>query len=377
MMENLTCEPLLLICNASAPYQVDQVCTQLVSLAPQGCKIAGSTSCLGAMNDHGFHAEDGFGLSLIAFSDDKGDFGIALLSQGDKPSQAAADAVSRAIKNADRPGELPDLIWLSAAPGHEEDVLAGIASVVGPSVPVVGGSSGDNTISGEWWQFSMQAVEQDGVLVIAMYPECKLGISFHSGYAPTSNAGIVTKSYGRTIHTIDDLPAAEVYNRWTNGLIEQNLGGGNILATSTFSPLGLEAGRIENIPYYALMHPEQVLEDGSITLFSNISTGDHIRLMEGSPESLTSRAGTVTQGIIDRHNWSEDQLAGALVIYCAGCMLGIRERMDQVSDGIHQALGGKPFQGSFTFGEQGCFTDGINRHANLMIAVVIFSNRAE
>jgi len=42
-----------------------------------------------------------------------------------------------------------------------------------------------------------------------------------------------------------------------------------------------------------------------------------------------------------------------------------------VVDGLREALSGLPFLGSFTFGEQGCFVRGTNRHGNLGISVVL------
>ena len=39
---------------------------------------------------------------------------------------------------------------------------------------------------------------------------------------------------------------------------------------------------------------------------------------------------------------------------------------------LQAALPGIPFLGSFTFGEQGCFPGGENRHGNLMISVLLF-----
>lgn len=366
--------PQLLLCNASANYPAEQLRNKLSVLAPDDCTIAGTSSCLGCINERGFHSQHGYGLSLVAFSDDGGDFGVGLGNQADNPQAAAAAIIVDAIADAGRPGELPDLIWLSAAPGSEEDILAGIASVVGSHVPVIGGSSADNNIEGYWWQFSKQHSEHQGILMVAMYPECDVGISFHSGYTPTKHIGMVTEAEGRTIHRIDHEPAAAVYNRWTGGVIDQWMKGGNILAASTFHPLGREAGRIQDVPCYALIHPEQVLANGSITLFSNISCGEKVVLMEGSPESLTRRAGTVANGIMARQGWRQEELAGALIIYCAGCMLGVHDHMDEVYRGLHQALGIAPFQGMFTFGEQGCFVDGINRHANLMISVIIFRN---
>lgn len=376
LLEQTSLQPKLIICNASANYAADTLQQRLNELAGPECTIAGSSSCMGVMNEQAILTSDGCGLSLIAFADDDGDFGAAVTALGADPTAAAATAIRAAIDDADRPGELPELIWLSAAPGCEEAVLAGIESVVGPNVPVIGGSSGDNDIAGNWWQFDRNNCEQQGVMVVALYPACEFGISFHSGYAPTAVSGVITSADGRVIHTIDDEAAASVYNRWTEGLIESSLEGGNILAASTFRPLGREAGRIQDIPYYALLHPEQVLTDGSISLFSDVHIGETLTLMEGSPESLVRRAGTATAGIIAREGWHSDQIAGALVVYCAGCMLGVQNRLDEVSFGLHQALEGKPFQAMFTFGEQGCFIDGTNRHANLMIASIVFANPA-
>ncbi len=370
-------EPSLVICAANAAYDVEVLRQQLVMLAPSSCVVAGASSCLGAMNERGMHSGDDSGLSLMVFHDHQGDFGAGLAELGIDPIAAAQAAVLQAIDNAGRSGELPDLIWLCSAPGQEELVLDGIASVVGTNVPVVGGSSGDNTISGEWWQFSGEDSARQGVLLVVFYPSCQLGVSFHSGYAPSQFSGIATSAKGRMLYTIDHEPAAVVYNRWTRGLIEEQAEGGNILAKSTFHPLGLEVGHIENIPYFSLCHPDQVHEGGAVSLFSNVKEGDQLTLMEGTPESLTRRAGSVIQGLVTRKSWHTSQLTGALVVYCAGCMLGVRARMDEVVLGIHKAMGAAPFQGVFTFGEQGCFIDGVNRHANLMIAVVVFSNEGE
>jgi len=366
--------PKLLVCHANADYGAALLKHALLNYVPESCQVAGSSSCLGTMNEDGFHTSEGGGLSLIAFAEDEGDFGVGLVAQAEDPEQAAALALEQAILDAARPGELPDLIWMSASPGQEESLLKGIASVVGTHVPVVGGSSADNEIKGDWWQFSKCDSMKDGVLLIAFYPDCAVDLSFHSGYAPTQHVGTVTKSEGRVVYSIDHQPAAEVYNEWAGRHIEAKLTGGNILQDSTFLPLGVEAGRIEGVPYFAMKHPEQVLANGALRLFSNVEVGEQLTLMEGSMASLTRRAGTVVSGLMARRGWQEEQVAGALVVYCAGCMLGVREHMQDVHQGICSSLGATPFQGVFTFGEQGCFMDGVNRHGNLMISVVLFAN---
>ena len=63
---------------------------------------------------------------------------------------------------------------------------------------------------------------------------------------------------------------------------------------------------------------------------------------------------------------------GGLVIYCGGCMLHVRERMPEVVDQVVKAMGGAPFVGAFTFGEQGAIIDNCNRHGNLMVSALTF-----
>jgi len=373
ILDGLNENIVLVQCSASAAYTAEQLQAKLKALVPEGCKIAATSSCLGAMSNQGFHSDDGAGLCLIAFADE-GDFGVGLSRQHNDPVRAASSATFQAIDDANRPGELPVLVWVNAAPGAEESVLEGIVEAIGNNVPIMGGSSADNNITGEWWQFSAMEQTSDGVLIIAMYPEAKVGFSFHSGYLATEHAAVVTKSSGRIIYSLDNLPAAQVYDKWVDGGIGEQMAGGNILQQTTLFPLGRETGQIEDIPYYTLMHPDQVLEEGALSLFSNIETGEQVTLMQGSADSLASRAGSVVSGILERQNWQAEQVCGALIVYCAGCMLGIQERMDEVSQGIDRSLDGAPFSGLFTFGEQGCFIDGISRHGNLMISAVVFAN---
>jgi hypothetical protein len=66
------------------------------------------------------------------------------------------------------------------------------------------------------------------------------------------------------------------------------------------------------------------------------------------------------------------EVRGAMAIYCGGCMLAVRPRMDEVVAELRAALPGVPFLGAFTFGEQGQSVAGVNLHGNLMISVVVF-----
>ena len=93
--------------------------------------------------------------------------------------------------------------------------------------------------------------------------------------------------------------------------------------------------------------------------------------MAGTIESLVARAANVAHEALRAAELTADQIAGALVIYCAGCMLTVGDAMPGVVEGLTQALGQKPFIGAFTFGEEG-YSATCSRHGNLMISVVVF-----
>lgn len=368
----LGCSPDLIVLYSSVTHDGDEIMQTMKELAP-GIPLHGGTSCVGVMSDDGFFSEDGTGLGILGISDPDGNYGVGYHRIGDDPRSAGARAIEMAISNAGRAGELPELIWINGAPGTEELVLLGVMDVLGDSVPIAGGSTGDNTIEGKWQQFAGDGVFSDAVVLTAIYPSTKLHFSFHSGYSPTEITGTVTKADGRILSEIDGLPAAEVYNAWTKGSVSEFIeDGGNVLANTTMNPIGRIAGLEKGIAYYKLSHPERILPGGSMMLFSNIEVGDEIILMRGTKETLVNRAGRVAQSAISIGGITQNEIAGALMVYCAGCMLAVMDDMDTVASKVKDALDGSPYLGTFTFGEQGCFIGGENNHGNLMISVVVF-----
>jgi hypothetical protein len=357
--------------HASVEYDTSALVNTLHKVAP-AVPVHGGTSCLGVMTEEGFHTADGVGLGLFGLSDPSGSYGVGAEESDLDPRAVGAAAAREALAAAGRPGESPDLIWLTCAPGSEEKVLQGIEDTVGSNVPVAGGSAADNTIGGHWKQFANGEVYSNGAVVTAMFPSTGAHSFFWSGYYTTEHRGTVTEASGRIIRTIDNRLAAEVYNEWTYGAIEDSLGGGNVLRDTTLHPIGRRAKKIGGVTFYRLSHPEAVTPEGGLSLFTDIEAGERIVLMAGSRLDLIARSGVVAKYALKKGLLSPDQVAGGLVIFCAGCMLAIQDRMEEVVANIREAFGGNPFLGVFTFGEQGCFVDGANYHGNLMISVIVF-----
>lgn len=348
--------------------------------------VLGGTSCNGTMTERGLGGPGSIGLLLLA--DPQGSYGTAAIELGSDPAACAEQALHRALEAADCAGELPELIWIYQAPGQEEAVIEGLRRVVGERCPIIGGSAADNTVAGDWHQLGPDGVLRNGLVVGVMFSSGGIGFAFQGGYEPAGpsgivtrvgcdgelDSGIVTRARGRQILEIDGRPAAAVYNEWIGGMLSDQLdAGGSILAQTTMYPLGTDAGQIDGLVHYLLVHPDAITADGGLSTFATIEEGTRLFSMRGDRDRLVERAGKVVTAATEHLTAEGGGVAGALVVYCGGCMLAVGEHMPRVVETIASALGSAPFLGCFTFGEQGFVLDR-NAHGNLMISAIVFGS---
>ncbi len=337
-----------------------------------GAAVLGASSCLGAMTSSGTTQ----GLAAFTIEDPEGSYGAGIADIDDDARAAARLATTEALKSANRPGEVPDLVWIAGTPGHEEAIIEGIEDVLGNDVPIIGGSAADNSVAGDWFVFDDKRQTQAGVSVTVMFPSRPLSFAYQSGYAPTEKTGRVTKAEDRTIYEIDGRPAMDVYSDWTNGEVSASPVNGTavpILSDSTLWPLGRKMGGVGEISQFLLAHPASTSGKRELDMFASLEEGEEITLMSGSIDSLTERAGRTAALARSTAESDGGEIAGALMIYCGGCMLAVRESLGDVIRGVNDALGDAPFVGAFTFGEQGPILNTGNRHGNLMISCIVFS----
>jgi hypothetical protein len=372
-------EPSLVLLSTTVDYDLQAVHRTLSELAGAAAFLGG-TSCGGVMTDEGFFGVGGPALALFAVGDREGDYGVGDAPLGDDPREAARRAMKAALADAECEGQLPTAVWMVTTPGGEEQVVLGIADVVGQDVPLVGGSAADNTLEGKWRQIVPAGVREGHVCVAALFPSSGIGVetSFHSGYDTTGKTGTVTRAENRVIQQIDNEPAATVYNEWTGGVLDDILaaGGGELLAKTNLFPIGRRAAVVQGVPYFVLSHPERAFPDGSMRLFTDVHAGDSIVCMSGSVDNLVARAGNVARSALSRAQVTPERAHAALIVFCGGCFLTVKERIDEVHRNIVEALDGLPFFVTFTFGEQGRIVGAGNRHGNLMIATLAFVDEA-
>ena len=353
--------------------------------------MLGGSSSQGFVTDQGLWDADSIGLLLV--DDDAGNYGVACGALGEDAAATARQLLQQALASCGCDGEVPELIWIYQAPGREEEVIDGLRRLVGDGCPIIGGSAADNDVSGRWRQLGTDATYGNGLVVAVLFPSRDIGYAFQGGYepagpsgivtgigyAPAGDSGIVTASEGRTIVTIDGEPAAEVYNRWLGGRLQSRLAdGGTILIDTTMEPIATDAGRVDGVSNYLLVHPEAIGQGGTLSTFRNIEVGTRVYAMRGDRRRLIERAGHVARQSGRRigdapGGGGSPAIAGGLVVYCGGCRIAVDQDIGQVADNIAAAFGDAPFIGCFTFGEQGVLNDR-NVHGNLMISAVSFAS---
>ncbi len=357
--------PKVILVYFTVEHDVALLQQQLIFAFPNA-QILGCSSCQGAMTEKGHHADHT--LTLWGLQDQSGAYGCAILSNtpSSDPKSLAQEAVLNAIDQAQRQGELPRFILFHATPGREETLIQGIEEMLGSSVPIIGGSAADNWVQGDWQVFNQEMASCDGVAVMVFYPSCQISYSFHSGYVMTGKSAIATKVNNRELLELDHQPAENVYQMWRNAPWDPSK---NILTDTALNPLGRVVGRIHDHPYFKLSHPQSTTASGSMMLFSEVKEGEVLHYMEGTLDRLITRAGRV---ITLAHEGRPQEPIGGIMIYCAGCMLQVKEQMQDVATYMNKAMHYAPFVCPFTFGEQGQFIGGENAHGNLMISAVLF-----
>eukprot|EP01043_Picozoa_sp_COSAG02_P003913 COSAG02_NODE_99_length_37069_cov_24.910957_9_plen_1236_part_00 len=394
--------PQLMLVSASQGIDPATAIQSLQLMAPDA-RIQAVSSITGAICNSGLCT---FG--LLGISDPRGRIGLGYaegVSQGQGEAlQAGRDAAKQAMQDGLR-ADQPDVVIINGTPGHEEQVLAGVAEVV-QGVPIIGGSAAGDISSCGWWVASAHRerinVSNDGVSICMLWTSVEVATVFSSCYEPSAHSGTVTKAADREIVEIDGHPASAVYGDWikadaddpgdksTGGqqpsdrnqvellqsLMQEETTtiGERLFTLSTCRPLGTHAAPLEegetSKPFFQLMHPHLVTENGGIRLFADVHEGQRLTLMKTSRRDLVELVESATDA--PPVSTFCETLQGALAFYCAGCSMQIRDEIDGVAKNLSSGLNGKPFMGILPYGEQGTDGAGTVRHGNLMYALLLF-----
>jgi len=308
-------------------YDPAEIKNTLRELLGPDIQIQGNSSAVGVMTPDGYHVGKVGSLAILGIASDKVDIGVGGANLEEMtPREAGRKAIEEAISNSGKEGN-PRFVYITATPGQEEGILLGIEDVIGTDVPIIGGSAGDETLAGKWSNIANDMFYTNGVVLGAVYTDLKIGQAHEFGYMKSVEQGIATRAEGRTLYEIDGRPAAEVYNEWTGGHFDKELAeGGMILAEATFYPIAKIVRGEKGQTYLCVSHPGIInLPEKSITMFTNVETGDEIMLLHGNWEWLVNRAQSTARKAMRSENIASGEGLFAFYTFCAGTLLAIPE----------------------------------------------------
>lgn len=262
-----------------------------------------------------------------------------------------------------------------STPGSEEELLRGISVDLGANVPLVGGTAADNDLSGQWSAWCSERSSADGVaLAVCDWPG-KVVVGYQSGYMARPQRGKVTKANGRTVFEIDGRPAAEVYDKWLDNALQEYLKNGeSVLGATALTPLGVVRGKMAGMDAIVVVHPERVvLPEKALSLFAKVEVGEELVLMHSYKAALISQGGNAAKRALRMAKVDAGQLDGAVLVYCAGCMLAIKDEVPEMLKHFESEVGTIPYLAVFTFGEQGQVIPRRLDHGNLMTSVLLLA----
>ena len=245
----------------------------------------------------------------------------------------------------------------------------------------MGGNAGDEDYAGRWRQFTRDKFYKEGVVMTAVFTDRKVGWSYECGFGMTNRSGVVTKSDGVDVYEIDNRPALEVYNEWTDGkaydvVREPKAAHGGWLVFTAQHPLGKPVnsphGQVGQLVIKVALNKAS-LDKKDLPCAAPVEQGSRIWLLSGSWQALLNRAEYGPRKAMEQGGIASGEQAFGVGFFCQGAQPMLPpEELPKFSLLLNEGTGGAPFIGMLTLGEQGPIVPGWkNASANLVQSMVM------
>ena len=353
---------LVVFCSQSHDLQtlVDTICDRSGDVPLIGCSTAGEYAGSGP-GENGVVVTalggPGFSVSTAAAT------GAA---EGLRQSGADAAACMQDV-DADLPHRVLMLLTDGLA-GDQQEIVRGAYSVLGASVPLVGGCAGDDLAMKATYQLHGRQVMTDSVVSAAIASDSPLGIGVRHGWRRVGEPMLVTESANNRVYTLDERPALQVYLDRLGAPEEARTDAEAFTRFALTHPLGMSRRSGE----------EQVrfiggadFSDGSLSTIAEVPSGALVWSMEGDDESVLAATNSAC----------DDALASlegrpALGVLAFDCIArrgilgddGIKTEVERVAE----RAGGAPVAGFYSYGEI-ARTSGVSGFHNQTLVVLSVS----
>jgi len=264
----------------------------------------------------------------------------------------------------DRPNQI--LVLLSdGLAQQQEEILGGVYSVVGASVPYVGGTSSPDPVTRQTFAFHGREVLTDVVVGATIASDGPLGVGVRHGWRKVGDPMIVTSSAGGEVFTLDDRPAIGAYLRQLGAPADAYADPRAFERFARTRPIGIRRRSGEEVRNVSSM---ALFDLGRLRSSGDVPEGGLVWLMEGDEESVLDAAGDACQDAVQALGGAPP--LGLLAFDCESRANlfgpdGMRREVARMTE----AIGGAPVAGLYTWGEVARLR-GINGFHNQTLVVL-------
>lgn len=321
---------------AAVDFEYDEILEKILSQWPDLELIGGTTD--GELSSTIGCAEDSIALMLFGGDEVEIKAGVGRNVSGDV-NEVCSYAVDMAIGKATKEPQfcltIPESLTTSG-----QKIAESLVAKLGDSVPLFGAAVGDQRQFGSTKQFYGDEVLFDSVPLLLFSGDIDYSFGIATGWETIGEPGIVTSSEGPIVHTINDKPAIEFYQKYLGSDVKPT--GENPLVILN------ENGEAE---YLRATLGDVNEETGAITFFADVpegssvqnSTVDRDAIIKGCEHSIDAAL----------KNFPEGKTPGAAVIFsCAARKLLLGTRVSEESDQLQNKLSEDvEFCGIYGYGE--------------------------
>ena len=214
--------------------------------------------------------------------------GFSAVTAANEPTEGALRAAGATV--ATQVGSLNGkphrvvVLLTDALAGDQQEVVRGAYSVLGASVPLVGGCAGDDFKMSATYQLHGDQVLSGGVVAASIVSDSPLGIGVRHGWQRVGEPVLITRAGGNRVYELDGRPALDVY---LERLDAPEQAGADAFAFGQFGllhPLGLERRSSEDAVRFVAGAD---FDERSLSMIAEVPQGGLAWFMEGDIDSVT------------------------------------------------------------------------------------------
>lgn len=282
--------------------------------------------------------------------------------------RGAGERVAACVSELE-PREHSALILLTdGLAGNQQEVVRGAYSVLGGSVPLVGGCAGDGLKMMKTFQLFDDEVLSDAVVAAAVGSDAPLGIGVRHGWRRVGEPVLVTRSEDNRVLELDEQPALDVYLGRLDAPAEAREDPAAFTRYALTHPLGL--GRRSGEDQVRFIGGAD-FGDRSIACIAEVPPAAMAWFMEGDHDSVMDATRAACSDALAP--LAEHSALGILAFDCIARrgVLGDEGIGDEVR-ALAAVSGGAPVAGFYTYGEI-ARTRGAAGFHNQTLVVLAFS----